>query len=155
MTIVLSNGEPVELGETGPLTAILHGNDIRVESPYYFEINGRNTLKCMEEMSQRAWVHISTGSIFQHLFNKAFVDCPEVKIPATIEELNNMDFGVIHVSGMIVLAIEALIEGKRVFFRTPETHLHPKVTRCLVDMINDLLKIGNSLAAEPGCANLE
>ena len=67
--------------------------------------------------------HISVPILFRELFPEP----EDVPIPATIAELNAGDFGVIHAAGMITLACEAIFEGKtKIFFRTPEDHLHPK-----------------------------
>jgi len=63
-----------------------------------------------------------------------------IPIPATIEELNKGDFGVIHIAGMITLGCEAIFEGKtKIFFRNPEDNLHPKTEQRIVDMMMKMM----------------
>lgn len=142
-TRLIVNGQEMTIDAAPRLTCLVHQQGIRVDVPDFLEINGRNTLDCMEKMSQQAWVHISTGELFQHLFRMVFP--PEdgnVPIPQTIQELNAGDFGVIHVSGMIVMACEAFFEEKyKIFLRTPEDHLHPKAERRIVSMFMEMHKL--------------
>jgi hypothetical protein len=145
-TKIIVNGEEMNLDAAPGFTCIVHQPGIRVNVPEFVEINGRNTIDCMEKMSQKAWVHISTGQLFQILFNEVFgendYDKVQVQIPDTIEKLNAGDFGVIHVCGMIVLACEAIFEGKtKIFFRTPEDHLHPKSERRIVSMFRKMQEL--------------
>lgn len=103
-------------------------------------------------MSQRAWEHISTGPLFQHLFRLAFPpEDGDIPIPKTVEELNKGDFGVIHVAGMIVQGCEAVFSGqKRIFFRNPEDTLHPKTERRIVGMLLAIRSLGaDEVAEEP------
>jgi hypothetical protein len=70
---------------------------------------------------------------------------PGIPIPASIEELQKGDFGVMHVAGMITLGCEAIFEGKtRLFFRTPEDHLHPKAERRIVDMLRKMMYLAGA-----------
>lgn len=144
-TKIVVNGQEKIIDAAPRLTVMVHQQGIRVDVPEFVEINGRNTLDCMGKMSQRAWIHISTGELFKHLFQMVFP--PEngnVAIPATIEELNRGDFGVIHIAGIIVLGCEAMFEGKyKIFLRNPEDHLHPKAERLIMPMI---LRMGELLA---------
>lgn len=135
-TRIIVNGQEMTLDAAPRFTCIVHQQGIRVNIPEFVEINGRNTIECMEKMSQRAWVHISTGQLFQILFRELFpAEDGDIPIPATIEELNAGDFGVVHAAGMITLGCEAIFEGKtKLFFRTPEDHLHPKTERRIVAM---------------------
>lgn len=124
-------------------TVLLHNTPMKVEVPEALLVDVKATTKCMEEMSQRAWEHISTGPLFLHFFNKLFADSP-VKLPATIKELlEDYDAGVIHACGLIVLLVEAVLEGKtKVFVKNPETHLHPKEQRHLATVIQEIMGLG-------------
>ena len=159
-TRIVVNGQEMTIDAAPRFTVLVHQQGIRVNVPDFVEINGRNTIDCMEKMSQLAWKHISTGQLFQILFREIFPEEDgDVPIPATIAELNAGDFGVIHASGMITLGCEALFEGKtKLFFRTPEDHLHPKAERRIVSMfkkMQDLLAPGEetgvatAIAPEP------
>jgi hypothetical protein len=132
------NGQPTKINDAPEFLCVVHQQDLRVDVPGYIEINSRKTIDCMEKMNQKQWEHISTGQLFKALFDEVFHkdDQNSIPIPQTIEQLNKSDFGIIHVAGMIVLGCEALFEGNtKLFFRTPEDHLHPKTERRIVSML--------------------
>lgn len=136
------------------LTVVVAQPGIRVDVPDFVEVNGRTTLKTMEEMSQKAWTYISTGPLFQALWLKAFPpDEVSMKIPATIQELNEGDFANIHIAGMIVQCCEAVFAGRKVFLREPETHLHPKIERTVMSMISMIIAMGNASGTEVAIAD--
>jgi hypothetical protein len=142
-TRIVVNGQEMTIDAAPRFTCIVHQQGFRVNIPEFVEINGRNTIECMEKMSQRAWEHISTGQLFQILFREIFPekDC-SVPIPLTIAELNAGDFGVVHAAGMITLGCEAIFEGKtKLFFRTPEDHLHPKAERRIIGMFRKMQEL--------------
>jgi hypothetical protein len=131
---------------TQRFTILVHQQGIRVDVPEFVEINPRNTISCMEQMNQKEWDWISTGPLFKTLFYLAFDQeqtkhFGECKIPATIEELCNGDMGVMHVCGMIVLGCEAMMAGKSIFMRNPETYLHPATERMIVGMFHKMLEL--------------
>lgn len=144
---VVVDGQSLTIDPAGDFIALVHQQGIRVDVPTAVEINSRNTIDCMEKMTQEAWVHISTGQLFQHLFKMLFPDGVDrngnpiqtVKIPATIEELIRGDFGVTHICGMIVLGCEAHFAGKtKIFYRNPETYLHPRQEQLIVGMFKEM-----------------
>lgn len=142
-TRVIVNGQEMTLDAAPRFTCLVHQQGIRVNIPEFVEINSRKTIDCMEKMSQKAWVHISTGELFQTLFREIFpAEDGDVPIPATIEELNAGDFGVVHASGMIVMGCESIFEGNtKIFFRTPEDQLHPKAQRRIVGMFHKMREL--------------
>jgi hypothetical protein len=123
-----------------PLTVICHQQGIKVGAPEFVEVNPRLTIACMESLNQKQWDWISTGPPFRHFWAKAF-DGQDIPIPVTIEELLESDAGTIHVAGMIVLSLEAMLAGKNVFFREPETYLHPKTQLTIMSMIIDMQRL--------------
>lgn len=125
-----------------PFTAVVHRPNIKVEAPDAYTISPADTVKCMQEMSQKAWVHISTGPLFQHFFGILFKDDP-VTLPETIAALNeDYDEGVVHACGLIVLMCEAAFENKQqIFIKTPEAHLHPACVYHLMSMILEIRKL--------------
>jgi len=144
MTKILATSDGVtteiDLKDESPIKCIVHSQGIKVDVPDFVEINPRTTLSCMEKMKQNEWDWISGGGVFPILFEEALQD-HKVKIPKTIEELNNSDFGVIHLSGMIILACEAFFSSKSIFVRNPETYLHPAVERRLMIMFKKMMDI--------------
>lgn len=137
-TRLIVNKEEMVIEAHPEMTVLVAQQGIRIDCPDHMEINSRDTLKTMSEMNQRQWEHISTGPLFTHFFRLLFPsEDGDVPIPATIEDLNSGDYGVIHASGLIVMMCEAIFAGtKKIFLRTPEDHLHPKATRSLVTMID-------------------
>ena len=144
--LVTTKGEVQETwieDKPGGLTVILHYQGIRVDVPDFVEINPRNTIACMEKMTQQEWEWISNGELFQTLF-KMYFDARqfcEIEIPQTISELNAGDMGVIHVAGMIVLGCEAIFAKQNVFYRNPETYLHPATELMIMDTFRKMLEM--------------
>lgn len=125
---------------------MVHKQGIGVSVPGFVEISSRTTLKCMESMTQIQWEWISTGSLFKYLWKMSFDPTAQQGsvgeyIPATIEELNSGDPGVVHVAGMIVQGCEALMAGRNIFVRNPETLLHPVTERYIMGMFREMFKI--------------
>lgn len=113
---------------------------IKVDVLDTYTISSETTVKCMQDMSQQAWEHISTGELFQHLFNMLYDD--DAYIPATIAEFLEEDKAAIHSAGLIVQMVEAIFTGKKeVFLRTPEDHMHPRQTQKLMSVILEIQKI--------------
>lgn len=104
-------------------------------------ITPETTVKCMRDMSQKAWEHISTGSLFQHFFNTLFEE--QAYLPPTIKEfLEDSNEGMIHGAGLIVQLVESRFAGlKKVFIQTPEAGLHPQVQYYLMSVIEEIKKI--------------
>lgn len=125
------------------VSALVHEPGIKVTVPNAYTITPEDTIRCMREMSQPAWAHISGGELFRMLFDKLF--SKSVSIPETITVLlEDYDDGVIHAAGLIVLLVEARFAGRQqVFLKLPETYLHPKVTYMLMSVILDIQKIPN------------
>lgn len=144
-TKIIVDGEETTIN-IPKLTILVHQQNMRVDVPESVEINSRKTIDCMEKMNQQQWEHISTGEIFQYFFHILFPKGEEysVEVPVRLCDLLKMDFGVIHCAGMIILACNAIFEGnKKIFFRTPEDHLHPSVQINVVNMLQELQKLGN------------
>ena len=109
-----------------------------VNVPGFYEINGVTTLKVVDELSERAWQHISTGPLFRELWKSAVEDESGliIQIPKTVDDLKKSGNGTKHIAGMIIEAVEkGVFEHKSLFFREPETHLHPKLCRTLMTLI--------------------
>lgn len=138
-----TQGSKTEHEISSDIGCIVHQQDIRVD-PVDADliIDSRATIKCMEDMSQEAWEHITGGELFHHLFDMLTKDQP-VLIPDTIKEFNeDYDIGVIHGAGLIIMLVESRFEGKKkVFIRTPEDHMHPKMARMLMSVIQEVKKL--------------
>lgn len=142
-----------------PVTVLVHQSDIKVEVPEVYTIDSQMTLKCMADMSQQAWEHISTGPLFQHIFNECLFKGNPVKLPPTIKALNE-DYGdgVIHGCGLIVLLVEAMFAGRsEVYLKYPENHLHPGVQVYLMTMVQEVQKLHRGpthpvITTQEGCS---
>lgn len=137
----------------GGITAVVMQPGMKVSAPTAYLINSETTAKCMKEMSQKAWEHISTGELFQHLFKMLFKE--NAWIPKTIEELNDEDRSVIHGAGLIIQLVEARFEHKtEVHLQTPEDHFHPKQEQMLMSVIKTIQQIpmGGNMNVTTGSA---
>lgn len=120
-----------------PLTVLVMQQDINVEVPDVPEINSDTTTACMKEMTQEAWVHISTGELFQRFFFTLFGK--DAYLPKTIDELNKQGRGIVHGSGLIIQLVETrFAKVTKVFLREPETFLHPKQQAKLMTVIHEI-----------------
>ena len=142
----------IDLAESG-FNVIVHGQGIRFDIPTYVEINCRTSIPRMEAFTQEEWEWVSQGDLFQGAWKEAFDrgwsggkggQLIPTTPPLTIEELLADDPGVIHVAGMIVQGFEAMFEGKNVFFRNPETLLHPATERYIVSVFKFMLNAAGS-----------
>ena len=152
--VAKSNGTKTEMDLPSNIRCLVHQPDIRVDAlDADCIIDSRKTVECMEKMSQRAWEHISTGPLFQQIWAKFYEDSTVV-LPASLKELNeDYDIGVIHSVGLVILMCEARFAGKKkIFVRTPEDHLHPRIQRYLMTMINMVLSLPGP---EDTCVDLE
>jgi predicted ATPase len=154
-TIIVKTGdkEPQELQLPDQrLNVVVQQQGIRVDIPNFLQINGSNTLMTVNGLKQNHWDHISTGELFQTLFYTVFPkDCKNfdaVVLPKNVENLKTGDLGVAHVAGMIIMMCEEafnVMDGKKkelkIFFRNPESHLHPAAERTIIGMFTKFQQI--------------
>ena len=139
MKKITVNGEEFELEDEA--LCVIVDSGLRLEAPEFTEINGMNTLKCCDGLCEGKATHILTGPFIKDLFHMVFVEGRGVSLPQSREELLAAGFDVQHIVGMIILTFEAIIErGESVFYRDPETHLHPHEVRHLMTLINEFRK---------------
>lgn len=122
-------------------TVIVHQQNIKVDVPTFVEVGPQETIRCMDEMTQKQWEWISTGELFRHLWSEAFDPADRMEPPRLVEVLNMGDLGLRHMAGLIVLGVEACFEGRNVFYRNPETYLHPKTERYIATMLRKMLDL--------------
>lgn len=147
---IIVNGKESEI-PIRELNLFVHKDVMDIKVPDRFEINPENTLEEIRNLSQKAWTHISTGDIFQYLFRFVFplpdasnhsAPKEEIIIPAQLEDLQKSEMGVRHIAGLIILAItKGGIEGKELFFKLPESYLHPAYQCNLADLFIMLPKV--------------
>jgi hypothetical protein len=123
------------------VTALVMQPGMKVDAPTAFKITPDTTVQCMKDMSEAAWQHIRTGSLFPHLFNLLFTDA-DVDIPERIADLLEEDLSVIHAAGLIILLVESRFESRpEVFISLPETYLHPAQIRYLMSVVYEIQKL--------------
>lgn len=113
--------EDMELpAQPQPFTCLVHQTGMKVQAKDAYTISPKDTIKCMEEMSQAAWLHISTGPLFKHLFYECLFKDQGVTLPREISSLiEDYDEGTVHGCGLIVLLAEAYMEGKKEVYSLP------------------------------------
>lgn len=144
VTTHIENDEPVRTEheiDAKNFCVIVHQQGLKVEVPEFVEVDPQDTIRCMSEMTQPQWEWISQGPLFKHLWQEAFDPSDRTDPPKSIEVLNMGDMGLRHMAGMIVLGCEACMAGKSVFFRNPETYLHPKTERYVATMLHKMLDL--------------
>lgn len=131
---VLADGQPVEI-EAKPFTVLFHPGEIQLEIPTHHEINGETTLARCDMLTTDEWEFLSTNERFLGLVAIVWKGT-DVKVPATVDELlTKRNRAYRHVVGMIIELAECIADGRKIFLREPETHLHPKQQMQLVDML--------------------
>jgi hypothetical protein len=145
VTTHIVDDEPVktehEIENATNFCVIVHQQGLKVEVPEFVEVDPQDTIRCMSEMTQKQWEWISKGELFRHLWQEAFDPADRTDPPKSIEVLNMGDMGLRHMAGIIVLGCEACMQGKSVFFRNPETYLHPKTERYIATMLKKMLDL--------------
>jgi len=119
---LLVNDEEIEV-EVKPLTIICHQGDMDVKIPNRVEIGSPATLMKAEMLTQEELDVVTR--VGEKFFDMVFSSV-KVSMPYTIDELRNSMTGVKHVVGMLAMIFNALLTGKQMFIKEPETHLHPK-----------------------------
>lgn len=124
-----------------PLTVMVPSSNFpwNIEVPGTVEIGSPETVERAKKITQVELdaLHASDGvKLFDMVFSSQ-----GVKLPKKVEELNVAGAGVQHVTGMILLILEAYAVGNfRIYLKFPETHLHPKAQVGLVEMLRFLMK---------------
>ncbi len=126
-----------------PLMVLVHPPGTKVSMPGVLEISGIDTLLEMKTIKQNQWEHISTGPIFKELFFMCFKDdkaFEDYKLPKNIEDFRNEDDGALHVAGLIILTINAMLSGKhtKIFYRQIDSHLHPGTQQRVMPMMEKI-----------------
>ncbi len=137
MSVILANGQAHEVGDQ-PFLVIVHNNDIKVTVPDSLLVSCFETIKMADSLNDKQWTHISTGPLFQRYFKLAFQE--DTKIPETSQDLKNANEGIKHITGMIIMLVEnsplfTKNTISRIFLKNPETFLHPKQERLIVDLV--------------------
>lgn len=71
-----------------PMVLLVHEQGIKVDVPdAEVVVTFDSTRKAMADMSQRAWVHISTGPLFKTLYTAFFNEGAEYPYPAPSKSL--------------------------------------------------------------------
>lgn len=142
-THIDEQGNPVQNKfelESKDFAIILHQQNLKVDVLEFVEVNPQDTIQCIDRMKQNEWEWVSSGKLFKTLWNEAFDPSDRIKPPALIAVLNLGDLGLRHIAGMITLGCEAAFAGRSVFFRNPETYLHPKTERYIATMLHTMLE---------------
>ena len=134
MQRVFVNGKP-ELVDTKPLTLICHRGDMSIEVRDRLEIGSPQTLLKAWAMTQEELDHLNY--VGKGLFDAVF-RTSKISMPKTLDGMLAAPVGVQHIVGMIALIFEAFVNGKEIFFRQPETHLHPEQQLGLGDLLISL-----------------
>ena len=115
-----------------PVTLLTHRGDVRIENdcPDTVEITGVDTIHFADALPLEGWRELKATPGFMQLFRLVFPKLELSDVPLCEEGM-----GVRHVTGLIVLTVNAIASGKRPFWRYPEAHLHPTAQLGLCDLM--------------------
>lgn len=134
-TIVVNKGTQEEQevqSEGGPLMVVVcqEGIQIDFKDPDIEEIGPEQTVAYSNALPQEHWYFLLGQARFMELWNVVF---PQLPVPP---ELAKGTLAHKHIVGMIMLGLKAMSEGKRPFFRLPESYLHPSTQRLVVSLFH-------------------
>lgn len=124
---VYADGHPHDL-EVKPVTLLCHQGGIRIDVPGRIEISPEYTVKVADRMTDDDLTALWQSADGRKLWGFVFTDREP---PATMQ---GAPLDVRHVVGMIVCIYLAVVHGKGLFFRCPETYLHPRNQVGLADL---------------------
>lgn len=129
MTIVIADGQEVELNESPGINAIVAPGEMDIEVPGYLEIDPELTVKTANELEQDQWELIIKNANFLGFWDALWCGKPPPPI------LRKGNLATRHIAGLILLMVKAKAEGQKVFLKLPETYLHPAECRMLMTFI--------------------
>jgi hypothetical protein len=135
---ILVNGEEKEI-PAAPITLLCHHGAERIDVPDAMLIGPMQTMARAAELTEDEWRQVKASPGMMRLFRMVF---PDITLPE--HSLQQHGSGVQHVVGLILLTIEAIMEGKRYFWQLPETYLHPASQVGLADLMIDFARIGRT-----------
>jgi hypothetical protein len=132
MTLVIADGQPVDLGElpANGITAIVHPGDMTVEVPDHFPIGPEQTIECSRSLEQDQWEQIRVEPNFVRFWDILW---EERSSPPEVLAKGNL--ATRHAVGLILLILKARSEGLKMYIMYPETYLHPTQQRMLMSLI--------------------
>lgn len=132
MTIVVADGQEVELNNSPGITALVHPGDMSLEVPGHQLIGPEETVKCANELEQDQWELIRVNEKFLGVWKEMWEN---VEPPLVLAKAN---LALRHIAGMILLMAKAQAEGVNVHLNFPETYLHPAQCRMIMSMLYKL-----------------
>lgn len=121
-----------------PINLFFHRGDVDIRNDLadVAEIDPFSTVQFSERMSDADWLKLKSDTTFMGLFRLVF---PDIDLPD--HPLKQHGMGVKHVVGLICLTALAMSEGKRPFWRLPESYLHPSAQLGLGDLVIKMSRI--------------
>lgn len=114
--------EVKELQGDEAIKIMCHKGDIDIvnDRPDVFEINPERTLKAASIIDEDGWRYLKTSAPFMRYFRMIFPDYVLDDTPLAAQPV-----GVRHAVGLIVASVGAVKAGHVIFWKFPETYLHP------------------------------
>jgi hypothetical protein len=115
-----------------PLTFLCHDGSVDVvnDRPDVMTIDPMATLECARNITPTEWDGLKKSSSFMHLFRLVFTDL-DLPDGHTLQMHGN---GVKHIVGLLILTMQALLNGKTPYWQHPESFLHPRNQLGLADL---------------------
>lgn len=121
-----------EIPTDKPINLICHRDDVVIKNDRsdVVSIEPSDTIAYSNALSAEDWTQLKASTEFMRLFRLVFTDIELLDHP-----LQSHGHGVRHVVGLILLTLDAMRQGKRPFWRFPESHLHPRSQLGLADLV--------------------
>jgi len=128
MSIIIADGQEIELNEKGGITAMVAPGDMVIEAPGRYLIDPERTLETAKNLSEEEWAGLLVTANFLRIYRELWQADPP-------KDLKKSAIGVRHSVGMILMLLMARFEGLKSHLVLPETYLHPVQVRNLTSMI--------------------
>lgn len=128
MTVVIADGQEVELNEKTGITCMVAPGDMVIEVPTRYLIDPEKTVETAKNLSDAEWADLLGSSNFLKMYRELWKNDPP-------KDLKKSAIGVRHSVGMILMLCMARCNGLKSHLVLPETYLHPTQVQRLMSMI--------------------
>lgn len=128
MTVVIADGQEIELNEKPGITCMVAPGDMVIEAPGLYLIDPEKTVETAKNLSDDEWADLLDTSNFIKMYRELWKNDPP-------KDLKKAAIGVRHSVGMILMLFMARCEGLKSHLVLPETYLHPMQCARLLSMI--------------------
>lgn len=132
MTLVIADGQDVELHNQPGLSAIVAPGDMVIEVPGHYLIGPEQTIETVKKLSQTEWAELKEEPNFLKVWKTMWDVAPP-------PHLHKSSLASRHTVGMIMMLFMARCNGLKIHLNLPESYLHPVQCARIMTMVNLLV----------------